>query len=201
MKALWQWISAGYLLLPSLGCSGFGLWYLRWALSTGHREDLRLAKFLLFGGMTVVPIILWLVGNVLFPREKKRLRQGVLRRPKNPLNQKIKSRATMVRFKKHPGFVLSFCLFGLIFGLAMICSSFFEFGEVRGLVGQGKNLGLIIGGIICSLFYAGAVVMCAMLLWRNKWDSCFDLTIARLDAEIKLLKEKSADADPSTSSG
>jgi hypothetical protein len=194
---MWQRISGGYLLLPSLACSVLGSRLLYCGILGHNRTEAKIGLLLFFGGMTVVPMALWLFANIFVPSERERFRESYQRNQPAKIHYRIKKIERSLRhayyLKKNPAMVFLFLLFALIFSGVMTSAPSWSPHDR-------DALGCEIMGIIFGFFYIIMFILFLRLLIINRWESYMDKSIEKLEARLTEVKAASK-AGPLASSG
>jgi hypothetical protein len=171
------------LLMVSLICALPGLFLINYS-GYLNKSLLRYGILATFGGMILGAILFTVLANRFVKDEKKHLQEDFERKwtRTSLLQRKIKARASVLRMKGRPFFVVGFCLVGWLVGIAMV---------MTGLTGD-RRVGMFLLGLFISLAYTCALGLVCILILRGKWDSYFDAAIEKIDLQIKHPEEKAA---------
>ena len=172
----------GAVLLVSVGCSGFGLWMLRDGAAHSHPRETECSLYYLFGGMTVVPVILTLLVNLIFPSERVRLRHRP-DRTRSPIRiKRLERNLKRLHFmRKHPSAVLAFILAALaVLGIGTFAPATEH--ELHQALGR---------RLLCAICGVAYLVMLVGFLYAwlsHRWESYLDVSIRQIEGRVAQAK-------------
>jgi Na+/melibiose symporter-like transporter len=183
-----RWALLFAVLLISAGVTAYGLWLFHNALIEYNRTNIDRAKYVFFGGMTVVPIVLFVFINC-FIKSERELPRPVRKGPAFPRN--FKKSETLIRrmhfAKRHPSVVF------LFFIMSLLISGVMSFApELNPDLHDAHFLQFI--GIVLFLAYFVALIFLVYGLFTKKWEPYMDTSIQRLERQLADAKTKDASA-------
>ena len=182
----------GAVLLVSAGVSYYGYTLALDAARHLSRSEWHRAMLFLFGGMTVVPIVLFILVNRLIPGEAKQLGESVSRKRSPSYQVRIRKHENMIRqlqfMKKYPSATLAFILVALVVSACMI------FAPATSDMKPRQITELHVFGMIIGVGYLiGLVLFIYTRLFRD-WRAYIDSSIAQQEKLIAELQAKQTDA-------
>jgi hypothetical protein len=171
------------LLIPSLICSGTGIWVGYQAALGGNHELARWGLILFLSGMTVVPATLVIMVNRFCKSERIRLVSSQ-RDLSSVRIKKMEKHLSHAKFtKRHPGIIFSFCVFALIVSTGMTLVPL-------GSPDHRQAVFLHWMGIILGMAYFLILLLVSYVFLTKRWHPYMDSSVQKLEARIAAAKQK-----------